>query len=131
MIRRPPRSTRTDTRFPYTTLFRSAYRQLADGGMLQLPAKTTSAQVWAERLQGDARSASLQEELAYWQTRLEGVDGRLPLANPLGGQPNRLAQTVRTRPDASLTPQLLQEPPKPSRPPATDLLLTALRSAER
>src|SRR3546814_13011843 len=27
MIRRPPRSTRTDTLFPYTTLFRSACRQ--------------------------------------------------------------------------------------------------------
>src|SRR3546814_2937536 len=26
MIRRPPRSTRTDTRFPYTTLFRSRPR---------------------------------------------------------------------------------------------------------
>src|SRR3546814_3998315 len=26
MIRRPPRSTRTDTLFPYTTLFRSNYR---------------------------------------------------------------------------------------------------------
>src|SRR3546814_11333226 len=26
MIRRPPRSTRTDTLFPYTTLFRSFYR---------------------------------------------------------------------------------------------------------
>src|SRR3546814_20260373 len=26
MIRLPPRSTRTDTRFPYTTLFRSVYR---------------------------------------------------------------------------------------------------------
>src|SRR3546814_1422034 len=25
MIRRPPRSTRTDTLFPYTTLFRSAF----------------------------------------------------------------------------------------------------------
>src|SRR3546814_20032449 len=25
MIRRPPRSTRTDTRFPYTTLFRSSH----------------------------------------------------------------------------------------------------------
>src|SRR3546814_3586462 len=25
MIRRPPRSTRTDTRFPYTTLFRASY----------------------------------------------------------------------------------------------------------
>src|SRR3546814_18643878 len=34
MIRRPPRSTRTDTLFPYTTLFRSVYyhgqRTLAD-----------------------------------------------------------------------------------------------------
>src|SRR3546814_1000214 len=27
MIRRPPRSTRTDTLFPYTTLFRSNYRK--------------------------------------------------------------------------------------------------------
>src|SRR3546814_10379775 len=27
MIRRPPRSTRTDTLFPYTTLFRSGFRQ--------------------------------------------------------------------------------------------------------
>src|SRR3546814_13363482 len=32
MIRRPPRSTRTDTLFPYTTLFRSTigFRQRAD-----------------------------------------------------------------------------------------------------
>src|SRR3546814_8640256 len=28
MIRRPPRSTRTDTLFPYTTLFRSPARRL-------------------------------------------------------------------------------------------------------
>src|SRR3546814_17782079 len=30
MIRRPPRSTRTDTLFPYTTLFRSALLRLGD-----------------------------------------------------------------------------------------------------
>src|SRR3546814_4930970 len=29
MLRRPPRSTRTDTRFPYTSLFRSQARRLA------------------------------------------------------------------------------------------------------
>src|SRR3546814_10148484 len=29
MIRRPPRSTRTDTLFPYTTLFRSIYETAA------------------------------------------------------------------------------------------------------
>src|SRR3546814_6628763 len=36
MIRRPPRSTRTDTLFPYTTLFRSAVR--ADGQLATLTA---------------------------------------------------------------------------------------------
>src|SRR3546814_3192172 len=30
MIRRPPRSTRTDTLFPYTTLFRSLLRTVGD-----------------------------------------------------------------------------------------------------
>src|SRR3546814_2657433 len=33
MIRRPPRSTRTDTLFPDTTLFRSGRRATAAGGM--------------------------------------------------------------------------------------------------
>src|SRR3546814_3325284 len=33
MIRRPPRSTRTDTLFPYTTLFRSVAALLADAPM--------------------------------------------------------------------------------------------------
>src|SRR3546814_14856919 len=34
MIRRPPRSTRTDTLFPYTTLFRSEGMLIAGGGCL-------------------------------------------------------------------------------------------------
>src|SRR3546814_13172503 len=38
MIRRPPRSTRTDTLFPYTTLFRSVYfaafQDGVDGGVM-------------------------------------------------------------------------------------------------
>src|SRR3546814_7480212 len=36
MIRRPPRSTRTDTPFPYTTLFRSVICNTAEKGKLQL-----------------------------------------------------------------------------------------------
>src|SRR3546814_4221279 len=35
MIRRPPRSTRTDTLFPYTTLFRSDARPLAESCCLR------------------------------------------------------------------------------------------------
>src|SRR3546814_20968516 len=36
MIRRPPRSTRTDTLFPYTTLFRSEIFRLAAGERLPI-----------------------------------------------------------------------------------------------
>src|SRR3546814_15528066 len=42
MIRRPPRSTRTDTLFPYTTLFRSqrhrpgAKRNIVEGAQIEL-----------------------------------------------------------------------------------------------
>src|SRR3546814_9056739 len=35
MIRRPPRSTRTDTLFPYTTLFRSPLTVVGGGGSTQ------------------------------------------------------------------------------------------------
>src|SRR3546814_14500351 len=54
MIRRPPRSTRTDTLFPYTTLFRSPqragaaaaiYQPRADGAVVRaLPPPTTFAE---------------------------------------------------------------------------------------
>src|SRR3546814_12726243 len=39
MIRRPPRSTRTDTLFPYTTLFRSTGREnvLVNAAILGMP----------------------------------------------------------------------------------------------
>src|SRR3546814_7067252 len=37
MIRRPPRSTRTDTLFPYTTLFRSLNNQVPEPFMTRPP----------------------------------------------------------------------------------------------
>src|SRR3546814_5489509 len=37
MIRRPPRSTRTDTLFPYTTLFRSRDRGILTVGVVTKP----------------------------------------------------------------------------------------------
>src|SRR3546814_17110020 len=40
MIRRPPRSTRTDTLFPYTTLFRSTWRRSYDGSLVAAIATT-------------------------------------------------------------------------------------------
>src|SRR3546814_14055205 len=43
MIRRPPRSTRTDTLFPYTTLFRSAWRYVSIGDLFFLTEAATLA----------------------------------------------------------------------------------------
>src|SRR3546814_5317380 len=58
MIRRPPRSTRTDTLFPYTTLFRS------------LPGKETSRN-WIMYFDG-----------AF---SLQGIGAGVPLVAPIGG----------------------------------------------
>src|SRR3546814_4745916 len=50
MIRRPPRSTRTDTLFPYTTLFRSLAKKygLYDAALFQTLAQTLD---WQEDTQ--------------------------------------------------------------------------------
>ncbi|RON48837.1 non-ribosomal peptide synthase/polyketide synthase [Pseudomonas frederiksbergensis] len=104
----------------------TAYRQLSAGEPLQLPAKTSAAKAWAEHLQTYARSAALQQELAYWQHQLQGADVALPWDNPEGGQQNRHALTVRTQLNKALTRQLLQDAPAAYRTQVNDLLLTAL-----
>src|SRR3546814_10544936 len=43
MIRRPPRSTRTDTLFPFTTLFRSPLCQRRQGRLARIDIYRTSA----------------------------------------------------------------------------------------
>src|SRR3546814_11536503 len=49
MMRRPPRSTRTDTLFPYTTLFRSgASRRARRGDSLARPSSQSSVAVSAD-----------------------------------------------------------------------------------
>src|SRR3546814_14983556 len=57
MIRRPPRSTRTDTLFPYTTLFRSYSQRLGASALVDGRA-TSSAQSASQ----DGRVASDRSE---------------------------------------------------------------------
>src|SRR3546814_4418399 len=82
MIRRPPRSTRTDTLFPYTTLFRSA--RLARLGR---------------------RGPHVHRRERTRERAVEGVDGRHELDRDRGGQlptagaraDDRVAQQGRAR----------------------------------
>src|SRR3546814_13987789 len=64
MIRRPPRSTRTDTLFPYTTLFRSgAFVDRFEGGKTLERVETREQQQfavgWKQRSQQPARDIIL------------------------------------------------------------------------
>src|SRR3546814_7990363 len=63
MIRRPPRSTRTDTLFPYTTLFRSPKR--ANG--LAVVERVIQPQVVATK-PGDRRRARSEEHTSELQS---------------------------------------------------------------
>src|SRR3546814_12924789 len=81
MIRRPPRSTRTDTLFPYTTLFRS------HDDLVKLILRETLDPLQGERLAAfDARLGELRRRRS--QVHGEQLPSRLAEADP--------AQTLRT-----------------------------------
>src|SRR3546814_3843088 len=67
MIRRPPRSTRTDTLFPYTTLFRSIDRDFGSLDDLKKKLKDTAvnhfASGWAWLVSRDGSSEEHTSEL--------------------------------------------------------------------
>src|SRR3546814_8283963 len=61
MILRPPRSTRTDTLFPYTTLFRSLCRDRA--GLLMAQEDSTEAEMASEGSEDTVRSSPARRAL--------------------------------------------------------------------
>src|SRR3546814_5973742 len=69
MIRRPPRSTRTDTLFPYTTLCRSCVGGGSCGvsGLFAVAQSTRAAVDNARQIQaGTLESGFVQSDIAYW-----------------------------------------------------------------
>src|SRR3546814_17945828 len=99
MIRRPPRSTRTDTLFPYTTLFRSLHprrwRQHRD------PARARSARAADAAVGGRARRAA---DAAA--ARQPGIGRALRARAPAlaAAAPGRARRERRHRPAAARNP---------------------------
>src|SRR3546814_20742453 len=75
MIRRPPRSTRTDTLFPYTTLFRSTACAVDAGRSRQVPGRRLSDGPGLDRRQPPDRGCDLRAGAARTDPRLHGRDG--------------------------------------------------------
>src|SRR3546814_15802706 len=90
MIRRPPRSTRTDTLFPYTTLFRSCPRHRQGLSLLllwrRLPARSTAPEKAAPE-KAAHRMTSLG--LSFQVTATDGAArrGRLSTAHGIVNTP--------------------------------------------
>ncbi|MGY1880771.1 non-ribosomal peptide synthase/polyketide synthase [Pseudomonas reactans] len=104
----------------------TAYRQLAAGTPVALPAKTSSTRDWAQRLQQYAQGEALTQELAWWQAQLHGAEADLPSAKPGASLSNRHIGSATTHLDGSHTRRLLQDAPAAYRTQINDLLLTAL-----
>src|SRR3546814_12270884 len=108
MIRRPPRSTRTDTLFPYTTLFRSDPVLRPDQRLTELReglGGTAAGHRVPERLDGAGGVAEGETGAAQQRPALDVV--RLPgqPALPLGGHLDKTAAALGD--------------PRPLRPPST------------
>src|SRR3546814_19445225 len=91
MIRRPPRSTRTDTLFPYTTLFRSSSRQTF---LLLMVVRTVGLGVigpW-----NDERRASGSERGAVHTPALSITESLRSAALPRRGNPESLGEKGAT-----------------------------------
>src|SRR3546814_4399712 len=90
MIRRPPRSTRTDTLFPYTTLFRSARHRRADAA-----ADAAIGAGGADRVHQAAAFSVLARQM---RTRppsiLTGTVGVQPLSSPSASPLDRLIRQL-------------------------------------
>src|SRR3546814_12056735 len=87
MIRRPPRSTRTDTLFPYTTLFRSEEAQtiaIALREVLETPGRTgalvTPDRALARRVSVHLKRWGIEADDSAGRPLSETAPGTLPLA---------------------------------------------------
>src|SRR3546814_6275796 len=82
MIRRPPRSTRTDTLFPYTTLFRSGQARAADdrSGLRFHPRHACRDRDRLRRQRGRLHAAGLEDQRLGADRRLAGPVGQVARA---------------------------------------------------
>src|SRR3546814_14894470 len=122
MIRRPPRSTRTDTLFPYTTLFRSAdYRTLAaDRDLLAIVRETLKSREDALELSRKRfeAGATPQLDLSQAQTLAEQARSATATAQARVAQarnPPRLGvgAAIPDNPFPSRGPDTVALPPDP------------------
>src|SRR3546814_11380345 len=100
MIRRPPRSTRTDTLFPYTTLFRSRERDLARRGGAVPRRRARRLIVWSP--DGGGSSPAVRSGVKAWRRIWPPVWSDRPCSRTRRDHedPSAFSQPLHPRPPA-------------------------------
>jgi amino acid adenylation domain-containing protein/non-ribosomal peptide synthase protein (TIGR01720 family) len=104
----------------------TAYEQLSAGKAVELPGKTSSFQLWAQRLNQYADGEDARRELAYWVGGERRKVGRLRPDKPEGINNVASARNVTVGLTLEETQALLRDVPAVYRTQINDALLTAL-----
>src|SRR3546814_10948215 len=94
MIRRPPRSTRTDTLFPYTTLFRSAEDQLFVDWVVAGSQPGTTFVLCSDGINKEMSDSELHEQCRVHPQPQDLVESLFELAMGRAGRDNISAVVV-------------------------------------
>src|SRR3546814_15943116 len=94
MIRRPPRSTRTDTLFPYTTLFRSG--GFVGSGQADDTGGTAGTSRRGKAVTQIKENAASLRDQAAGKAREYAVDGKVRAADVLGEFSEAVSESART-----------------------------------
>src|SRR5437660_950850 len=107
------------------------YSQLAQGKAIQLPAKTTSYNVWTARLKDYASMPALNEEIAYWLAPERRDIAAVPLDYPtaLGANSEASARSIDISLTVEETKALLHDLPQIYHTHIHEVLLVALVQA--
>jgi non-ribosomal peptide synthase protein (TIGR01720 family) len=107
------------------------YEELEGGGWaVELGAKSSSYQQWAERLEERAGSAEVEAEAEYWREMWGGGRGvELWVEKEGGANEERSARSVGVRLSGEETEQLLKEVPKAYNTQINEVLMTAMVKA--
>ncbi|MCY1078492.1 non-ribosomal peptide synthase/polyketide synthase [Archangium lansingense] len=107
----------------------SALHQLGRGEPLALPAKTTSFQAWARRLEAHARSEAVAAELPFWLAETGDEVPVLPRDRREGSNTPGSENTVTVTLEPEVTRALLHELPSALRAGVDDVLLAGVARA--
>ncbi|MGJ5676042.1 MAG: amino acid adenylation domain-containing protein [Nostochopsis sp.] len=106
--------------------FQTAYQQISQGKVINLPLKTTSYKQWSSYLQKYAQSSTLLWELDFWLTTQHQSVSPIPRDFPGEHHLEETTSVVSVSLSVEETQSLLQQVPAAYRTQINDVLLTAL-----